>query len=240
MGEGSRKSLLPLLVLSAFPLLRISRILAADSIDHPYLESNEINSVTCLKCHPTKNQGKFVHSAIALGCSNCHQATSKDFRTTMALVATGGALCGKCHEPKTDPVQHGPFHAGECLICHNPHTGAYTAQTRASVNTLCSTCHMQNQPGVKVEAQTNVVLLLDDTTYGFDEYQRAPKISASHTLSNLPRATSGAATGKKAEKEAEKLNCLSCHVPHAGQAQHLLRSVGQSGSARVLVSGGGA
>jgi len=229
-AEGSKGGLLLLLVTSAVWASRVSKLSATDSSDHPYLEAKDRKTETCLKCHPTKNQGKFVHTAVEMGCESCHQAASADDKTTITLRATGGALCSKCHEINKDPVLHGPYKAGQCLICHNPHAGAYPAQTRAAISTLCLGCHMLNQPDARVNAETKIVSLLDGRTYDLASWESAPKISAGHFQNKMPRST----TAPVAVRESGKLNaestCLACHDPHASQSKHLLRKAADARS----------
>ncbi len=196
---------------------------AAESLDHPYLGTEDLKSETCLKCHPTKNKGKFVHPAVAMGCLGCHQAVSANDKTTISLMAAGGELCAKCHESSKDPVQHGPYKAGQCLLCHNPHAGEYQAQMRAPVNTLCLSCHMLNQPGAKANVDDKTVSLPGGQTYDLASWERAPKIGEDHGANNISHLPSGTATSKKPEKPGSDLDCLSCHDPHASQTNHLLR-----------------
>ena len=235
-AEGSKGGLLLLLVTSAVWGSRISKLSAADSSDqayletsdHPYLETKDRKTETCLKCHPTKNQGKFVHTAVGMGCESCHQAASADDKTTIMLRATGGDLCSKCHEINKDPVLHGPYKAGQCLICHNPHTGAYAAQTRAAVSTLCLGCHMLNQPDARVNAETKTVSLLDGRIYDLATWERAPKIAAAHFENKLARRASAPVAVKESERLNTESNCLTCHDPHSSRAEHLLRKAAEA------------
>ena len=224
-------ALLFLLALSASIFLKVSKASAAESTNHPFLGIRDLKSETCLECHPTKSQGKFVHTAVRMGCEKCHQTVSQNYRTTMTLVATGGDLCARCHEAKNDPFQHQPFKAGECLICHNPHAGAYEAQTRAAVDTLCLSCHMLNQPDVKVSAQTSTVALLDERAYELAAFESAPKLGGDHAASSRSRMASDTVIVKKSGKLDAELNCLSCHDPHASQAEHLLHRATPTGGA---------
>jgi predicted CXXCH cytochrome family protein len=222
LAEGSKRGHFLLFVVSAVWASGISRLSAADSTDHPYVETKDLKPKTCLKCHPTKNEGKFVHTAVGMGCEYCHHAASADNKTTITLIATGGALCTKCHEIKKNLVLHGPYQAGQCLICHNPHAGAYQAQTRATVNTLCRSCHMLNQPDAWVNPETKVVHLLDGRVYDLASWESAPKISEGHSENNMPRRASDPVVKELGKVDAE-LSCLSCHDPHASKAEHLLR-----------------
>jgi predicted CXXCH cytochrome family protein len=200
----------------------VSKISAADSAEHPYVESKDLKTETCLTCHPAKNQGKFVHTAIAMGCENCHVAASKDNQTSITLRATGGNLCAKCHVINTEAVQHGPYKAGQCLICHDPHTGDYPAQTRAAVSTLCLGCHMLNQPDAKVNFLTKIVTLLDWRVYDLALWQSAPKINDRHGKNQISPGSCDVNKDKGSEKHDAEPNCLTCHDPHASKSQHLL------------------
>lgn len=235
--EGSKGRLLLLLVTSAVWVSRISKLSATDSSDqsyletsdHPYLETKDRQSATCLKCHPAKNQGKFVHTAVGMGCESCHQASSSDDKTTITLRATDGELCSKCHEINVNPIMHGPYKAGQCLVCHDPHTGAYPAQTRAAASTLCLGCHMLNQPDTRVNAENKTVSLLDGRTYDLPSWESAPKIGAGHFESKPPRSASTSVAVKEPVKPKAESDCLTCHDPHSSQAKHLLRKAAEAG-----------
>jgi len=129
-------------------------------------------------------------------------------------------LCAKCHETRKDPFLHGPYGHRQCLICHNPHTGPYRAQTRAATATLCLGCHMTNQPDVSVNAQARTVSLLDGEPYDLASWESAPKIDELHSQSTMGILRPLIQTPGKPTAE---LNCLSCHDPHAGKSKHLLR-----------------
>ena len=102
-------------LLLAICLLPPIQVCAEEPIEHPFIEPKDIKSQTCLTCHPEKKEGKFVHSAVRMGCENCHQAISEKNKTTITLVATGGDLCAKCHETRKDPVLHGPIRTANAL-----------------------------------------------------------------------------------------------------------------------------
>jgi predicted CXXCH cytochrome family protein len=195
---------------------------AEEPIAHPFIEQIDIKSETCLTCHPEKKQGKFVHSAVGMGCENCHQAKSEINKTTITFVATGGDLCAKCHEASKDPVQHAPFKTGQCLVCHDPHTGDYKAQTRAPVNTLCLSCHGENPSIAKVNKESKLVTMLGNQLVSLEGYAQAPKLGLD------PGGTSGhpvrghPLTGKDPRRKDGILSCLSCHSPHSSALPKLM------------------
>jgi predicted CXXCH cytochrome family protein len=211
-------------------LVSLSRQVAAEEpIAHPFIEQKDIKPETCLTCHPEKKQGKFVHSAVGMGCENCHQATSEKNKTTITLVATGGDLCAMCHKANTDPVQHGSFKAGQCLVCHDPHTGDYKAQTRAPVNTLCFSCHGQNPPNVKVNTETRLVTMLGNQVVSLEAYRQAPKLGLDPSGTSGHPVVGHPLTGKDPRSKDGILSCLSCHNPHSSALPKLMPAGLKSG-----------
>lgn len=212
-------------VLFALLCLLLNRLTVAEtSTEHPYIDTSEIKSETCLSCHPDKNEGKFVHTIVNSGCESCHHATSekKKEKTTITLAAEGGDLCAMCHDAKKDPVVHGPYKAGQCLVCHNPHSSAFPAQTRAATNTLCMSCHGAGRPDVKINTDAKTVSLLGGRTFDLATYEKAPKVGAEHLEKSTPRVVSHPVAGQDPRKPGAELNCISCHDPHASKAEHLL------------------
>ena len=69
-----------------------------------------------------------MHTAVGMGARTATVRRLRKGKPLLRWWPTGGDLCAKCHEIKKDPVIHGPYKAGQCLICHNPHTSAYPGQ----------------------------------------------------------------------------------------------------------------
>ena len=208
----------------ALPLSADLQVAPEQTTEHPFIEPNAIKSETCLTCHPDKKEGKFVHSAVAMGCESCHRATSESSKTTVTLVATGEGLCVMCHEAKKEPVVHGPYGTGQCLVCHNPHSSDFPGETRAVTETLCMSCHSPSRPDVKVSADAKTVSVLGGRTLDLAAYEKAPKTGAGHPEKGALRVLSHSVPGKAPLKRDAELNCISCHDPHASQAEHLLRN----------------
>ena len=191
---------------------------------HPYISPSQIKSQTCLTCHPAKLEGKSVHPAIKLGCDQCHRISSDDQTTTITLPNSGGELCAKCHEPEQFAMPHEPYKSGECLVCHNPHSSDFTAQTRAPADTLCLSCHGEKQPDVKIDSDTKTVLLLGGRTISAGVYATAPKIDEEHHPEGATPALSNSSLGRPAPGPANPRDCFSCHEAHGGKTRYLLRS----------------
>jgi predicted CXXCH cytochrome family protein len=222
--RSSNTQFLFLHALSAILTFSISKAAAEDNVEHPFIPQKDIKSETCLTCHTEKKEGKFVHSAVRMGCEKCHKATSDNSKTTINFVATSGELCAKCHEPKKNGLLHGPYKNGRCLSCHDPHASGFKAQTRAATNQLCLSCHGVSQPDVKINTQTQTVAFLGGQTLSFDAFHEAPKIGLEPSgLSGHPIAGHPISGADPRDKNAG-MSCLSCHAPHSSALPHLLPS----------------
>ena len=212
-----RRTALLLFALSAVLLPRINNLLAQDRGNHLFIKKEEIKTETCLNCHPNKKEGKSVHSAVGMGCENCHQATSEDGKTTITLVATGGELCAMCHEAKKDPVLHGPYKDGQCLTCHEPHASDYKAHTRAPGNSLCLECHSPR----RISGDT--VTLFNSRTISDKDFAAIPKIELDAMLrQGHPWMGHPVAEAPDPLHQGEKMSCLSCHQPHTSTLPSLV------------------
>ena len=214
----------PRFLLLAIPFMLSGAVFAEEPLEHPFIEQKDIKSETCLTCHPEKKQGKFVHSALGMGCENCHQVASENKQTTITFVATGGALCAMCHEAKKGPTLHGPYKAGQCQVCHDPHSSDYQGEIRIEANALCLSCHGFGQPSVKVNPETKLVTLPGGQTVTFDDYRQAPKLEldpggiSGHLVMGHPLS------GKDQRNKDVTLSCLSCHDPHSSALPSLMPS----------------
>ena len=78
------------------------------------------------ECHEDKAKGKNVHSAIAMGCTSCHEIrVNKDVTRVKLITTTPQALCLTCHADKNAADLKGTVHppaVRDCLKCHDPHT----------------------------------------------------------------------------------------------------------------------
>ena len=210
----------PLLVISAIAALGAGALPIDEELEHPFIEPKLIRMETCLSCHPEKQDAKFVHTAVRMGCENCHLVTSENSRTTIRFVAKQAELCIRCHAEKKGAVLHGPYKRGQCLVCHDAHRGAFEAQVRAEVNTLCLSCHGSDQASVKVKAATGEVLLLGNQKLSREEYHQAPKLRLDPSGTTGHPILGHPVTGK--DPHGKDLNCLSCHDPHSSALSGLM------------------
>jgi predicted CXXCH cytochrome family protein len=70
-------------------------------------------------------------------CGACHSETQGN-----TLVAPRDQLCERCHTLKLDKAYvHGPVAAGECLVCHDPHSSPYRPLLVSQSDRFCLECH---------------------------------------------------------------------------------------------------
>jgi predicted CXXCH cytochrome family protein len=154
-----------------------------------------------------------------MGCENCHRIVSEKSKTTITLLAAGGSLCAKCHEATNDPVLHGPYKNGQCLICHDPHASQFKAQTRAGGNSLCLECHAPRR------LTTETVSLFNLQEISKVDFQAIPKIELDPTL-RFGHPCGSHPVGEVADPlhAGGRMSCLSCHTAHASTLPNLLVS----------------
>jgi predicted CXXCH cytochrome family protein len=216
--------------------LMISRATAAV---HPVPLDPKTDSAKCIECHEDKTKGKAVHSAIALGCTSCHEIrVNKDTTRVKLITTTPYALCLTCHADKKAADIKGKVHSPavrDCLKCHDPHTSdnkfqLVKATSGEKKDNLCLTCHTQ---GMNVPAKGSRHAALD---MGCDTCHVTHKTGAELTPENQFHLTKGApalcvdchdpkdAGLQKAHQNQpfDKADCLTCHDPHQSDAPKLM------------------
>lgn len=211
------RALVLLWAFSAVLGLHAGQLPDQESMQHPYIEQREIKSETCLTCHPEKKEGKFLHTALGLGCERCHRVTSENGKTTITPIATGGALCAMCHAVKKAAVLHGPYRDGQCLTCHEPHASQFRAQVRAPGNSLCLECHLARRP------TNGQVRIFNKRDISGAEFEAIPKIKLDPTQRfGHPGPRHTVAERPDPLHPGERMACSSCHEPHASTLPRLI------------------
>jgi len=211
----------------------------AFSAVHPVPLDPNIDSAKCLECHEDKSKGKAVHSAIAMGCLNCHEVrVNKDVTRVKLITTTPYALCLTCHADKKAADIKGTVHSPavrDCLKCHDPHTSDNKFQLLKATSgdkkdNLCLTCHTQ---GMNVPDKGSRHAALD---MGCNTCHVTHKTGAAPTVENrfhLTKASPALCIDCHDPKDAAlqkahqnqpfgTTNCLSCHDPHQSAAPKLM------------------
>ena len=205
---------------------------------HPPLPA-KADDAKCLECHEAKAKGKAVHSAIAIGCSSCHEVRVSNDVTRMKLVAVpAGRLCLQCHADKDASQIKGHVHSPavrDCLSCHDAHSSDFKYQlikspTGEANGNLCLTCHTT---GLNVSASGSRHAALD---MGCDSCHQSHRVGQEmdgvfHLTKSAPALcldchdVADAALAKAHRNlPFEKADCLGCHDPHQSDRPKLLQA----------------
>ncbi|MBI5117521.1 cytochrome C [Candidatus Poribacteria bacterium] len=126
--------------------------------NQPKLLVNE-ERVLCFTCH-AESKARFelknTHKPVTESCLKCHRPHGSI--DPMLLVKKESELCLSCHEKlhpavaktiKDSTVKHPPVAEGKCVSCHTPHSTNFEKQLKASMQTICFTCHAEVGQSVK-------------------------------------------------------------------------------------------
>jgi predicted CXXCH cytochrome family protein len=221
----------------AFALVAFAR--PALAAKHPVPLDPKADPSTCIACHEDKTKGKAVHSAIAMGCTSCHEIrASKDVTRVKLITTTPYALCLTCHADKNAADIKGPVHppaVRDCIKCHDPHSSDNKDQllkpeSGGEKENLCLGCH---KIGLNVSEKGSRHAALD---MGCDACHTTHKTGAEPTLENRFHLTKAApalcvechdpkdAALNKAHQNQPfaSANCVQCHDPHQSALPKLL------------------
>jgi len=75
-------------------------------------------------------------------CKLCHSDMQKNVSGNLKQKLS--CITSKCHDGfDQGKFKHGPFEAGICIVCHNPHGSNSKFFLEAGINTICTKCHPQ-------------------------------------------------------------------------------------------------
>ncbi len=129
----------------------------AHAAQHPVPLEKNPTSAECIGCHADKSKGKYVHSAIAMGCTTCHKVTSAKGTTLITLVSPANELCFTCHKKSGEKYLHAPYAQGDCTVCHSPHASDWPDHLLAAPQDVCMGCHVRERLKVDEQNRTATV-----------------------------------------------------------------------------------
>lgn len=214
-------------------------ICPAFAAEHPVPLDPKADPSTCLACHEDKTKGKSVHSAIAMGCTACHEIrVNKDVTRVKLITTTPHALCLTCHADKNAAEIKGTVHppaVRDCLKCHDPHSSEnkfqlLKAEAGDQKENLCLSCH---NTGLNVPARGSRHAALDmgcETCHTTHKTGEVGKVEFDNHLTKAPPALCidchdvKAADLQRAHQNQpfEQANCISCHDPHQSAQPKLM------------------
>lgn len=195
----------------------------------------------CATCHENKTQGKAVHSAIAMGCTSCHEVRVNRGVTRVKLITTTSyALCLTCHGDKDASKINGKVHSPavrDCVKCHDPHTSdnknqlLKPASGSGKTDNLCLSCHTQ---GMNVPGKGSRHAALDmgcDTCHTTHRTGEKGKREFDFHLTKASPALCLDCHDAKAENlnKAHQnqpfagVDCVACHDPHQSASPKLMQ-----------------
>lgn len=208
---------------------------------HPVPLDKNTDSAKCIECHEDKAKGKVVHSAIAMGCTTCHEIrVTKEATRIKLTTTTTSALCLSCHADHDAAKLKGKVHAPavrDCVKCHSPHTAdnknnlLKAASGDSGKDNLCLGCH---NIGLDVPKTGSRHAALDsgcDTCHVTHKTgERGKREFDFHLTKDAPALCIDCHDVKDAElKKAHKnqpfetADCLSCHDPHSSSSPKLMQ-----------------
>ena len=236
MGAITRSAIL--LARIVLLLLAVGWVSRAFAGVHPVpIEKN----ANCAECHEDKAKGKFVHSAIAMGCTSCHEVrVNKDVTRIKLTTTTPQSLCLTCHADHNAADMKGKVHppaVRDCIKCHDPHESNNKYQLLKPESgdkgqNLCLECHTQ---GVNVPAGGSRHAALDmgcDTCHVTHKTGERGKEEFDYHLTKAPPALcldchdpKDASLIKAHQGQPfATANCVQCHNPHQSRSPHLLQT----------------
>lgn len=207
---------------------------------HPVPLDPKQDPATCAQCHEDKTKGKSVHSAMAMGCTSCHEIrVNKDITRTKLITTTPVALCITCHADKKAADLKGKVHppaVRDCIKCHEPHASDNKNQLLKSESgdskdtNLCLSCH---KIGVDVPKDGSRHAALDmgcDTCHVTHKTgERGKREFDFHLTKDAPALCIDCHDPKDATivkahqgQPFEKADCLTCHDPHQSSGKKLM------------------
>jgi predicted CXXCH cytochrome family protein len=192
--------------------------------DHPVPLDPKMDPAKCLECHEDKAKAKYVHSAIAGGCTSCHEIKTEGENTQVNLSQPVYEICFTCHakEAKDEDTKHGPWDKGQCVFCHDPHTSDYPKQLRAEGNALCLECHdARKGPLPETINLFGKREIKREELEGLRRLRLNADLTRGHPLGNHWVSTIADPTNGP----GAKMTCLTCHVPHFSTEDKLARVI---------------
>ena len=192
--------------------------------------TNTDSRALCLTCH--EEQGKKIESAKVqhpgaqgecIACHNPHGGKTPGFIQPNPVSA-----CLACHSEQSDQMKkahlHQPAFETSCAICHEPHGGDNAKLLRVAGNDLCLECHGPTNNFKPAESDGMVTIFEGKVTVpkrlSLETVHLPIKFGAGHPTEGHPVADQMDPTNTA--KVRHKINCLSCHQPHASAQADLL------------------
>jgi predicted CXXCH cytochrome family protein len=194
---------------------------------HDPLEGKE-----CSGCHKRVVSSK-VNCLLAKEdlCEFCHQIPAEGGLSR--LVETSEPLCFKCHKKEQfkGSFAHGPFAAGACITCHDPHGGNVPEMLRVTGPQMCLECHKDMNArftNARFQHKAAMTGCTDCHSPHTSEQQSMLKTAVPGLCGKCHEKIikDHQTAAVKHSSVTESPACMNCHNPHAAQESKLLLADG--------------
>ncbi len=186
----------------------------------------------CVDCHKQMASSKALCLLTkAQMCVLCHYIPAAGGPSR--LVEASGQLCFKCHARETfkGSFVHGPFAAGACLTCHDPHGGNNSGMVRITGRQMCLSCH-RDMDSQLASARFLHKAAANGCTNCHSPHASEQRFALRAAVPGLCakchedvfREQETAAVKHSPVTEAPA--CMNCHDPHVGADERLLLADG--------------
>lgn len=228
-------------VLPLFAMLMFCAAATARADVHPVPLEKNTPSAKCLECHVDQSKGKSVHSAMALGCTACHEVrVNRDVTRVKLITTTVVGLCITCHVDKNAAQINGTVHppaVRDCLKCHDPHSSNNKFQllkpmSGGAKQNLCLDCHTTGT-NASAAGSRHAALDLGCDTCHLTHKTGDPLIREFkfHLTKAVPALCVDCHDVKDANlakahqnQPFESADCLACHSPHESERPKLIQA----------------
>ncbi len=210
---------------------------------HPVPLDPKTDAAQCAECHEDKTKGKAVHSAIAMGCTTCHEIrVNRDITRVKLITTTPVKLCLQCHSDKDASQIKGHVHSPavrDCLKCHDPHTSDNKNQLlkptsgATATDNLCLSCHKDKGGDAPKSGSRHAALDMgcDTCHVTHKTSDKGDRESFYHLTQDAPALCADCHDVKEASlakahdnQPFEKADCLTCHDPHQSRSPKLMQA----------------
>jgi len=186
----------------------------------------------CVTCHDEQRKkietAKVQHAGAAGDCTDCHNphASKSPGLPKLGPVNT----CLSCHTDQAEllkkKVHHQPAFDQGCATCHEAHGSDRPKLLRAEGNALCLECHSADSKPGKLESAHLITIFGGKVRLPEDYFtkNKVPRYQIKYGLGH-PTTNHPVQDVRDLQDETKikaKINCLTCHQPHAGGARAML------------------
>jgi predicted CXXCH cytochrome family protein len=202
------------------------------ALSHGHPPAREGTCTSCHDPHQSAIPGLLKAKSVAL-CGKCHQQLMDRIQKGSPHAPVASGMCGACH------TSHGSDNVGMtrragsavCTSCHSP-TGPKITAAHPGMNANTADCLTCHDPHVQQKGAHGLRLPVEHVPYSTKDCNEchATKTGGALVARGQELCFRCHEDLKESLKKAhlhpalqEKAQCLTCHSPHAGASQHVLR-----------------